>query len=155
MMDRERAGSTALGKGLAMPHLRTKAVSRFVGAVGLAPDGIDFQSIDGGPTKLVFLVLGPYEQRESHFELMGRISAFMRDKATLMFLQGHRARDEIHHFLADLDARSGEGAPTHKPETPKSVIPAYPTSRPATSANPAAAPPDLAPQAHLEHRESF
>lgn len=108
MMDRERAGSTALGKGLAMPHLRTKAVSRFVGAVGLAPDGINFQSIDGAPTKLVFLVLGPFEQRERHLELMGRLSALMRDKATLMFLQCRRTRREVHEYLAELDARFNE-----------------------------------------------
>jgi PTS system nitrogen regulatory IIA component len=108
LMDRERSGTTALGKGLAMPHLRTEAVFQFVGAVGLAPEGINFQSIDGDPTKLVFLVLGPYEQRERHFELMGRLSAMMRDKMTLMFLQGRRTPREAFEYLADLDARSGE-----------------------------------------------
>jgi PTS system nitrogen regulatory IIA component len=108
LLERERAGSTALGKGLAMPHLRTEAVVRFVGAVGLAPEGINFQSIDGDPTKLIFLVLGPYEQRERHFELMGRLSALMRDKSTLMFLQGRRTPRDVFEYLVDLDARSGE-----------------------------------------------
>jgi mannitol/fructose-specific phosphotransferase system IIA component (Ntr-type) len=106
VMDRERSGTTALGKGLAMPHLRTEAVHRFVGAVGLAPEGINFNSIDGDPTRLVFLVLGPYEQRERHFELMGRLSAMMRDKTTLMFLQGRRSPRDVFEYLADLDARS-------------------------------------------------
>lgn len=109
LMDRERAGSTALGKGLAMPHLRTEAVFRFIGAVGLAPEGINFNSIDGDPTKLIFLVLGPYEQRERHFELMGRLSAMMRDKMTLMFLQGRRTPHEVFEYLVDLDARAGDG----------------------------------------------
>jgi mannitol/fructose-specific phosphotransferase system IIA component (Ntr-type) len=108
LMERERAGTTALGKGLAMPHLRTETVLRFVGAVGLAPEGVNFQSIDGDPTKLVFLVLGPFEQRERHFELMGRLSALMRDKSTLMFLQGRRTPREVFDYLTDLDARSGE-----------------------------------------------
>jgi PTS system fructose-specific IIC component len=109
LIDRERAGTTALGKGLAMPHLRTGAVLRFVGAVGLAPEGINFRSIGGDPTKLIFLVLAPYEQRERHFELMGRLSALMRDKMTLMFLQGRRTAREVHDYLVDLDTRSGEG----------------------------------------------
>lgn len=110
LLDRERAGTTALGKGLAMPHLRTEAVTRFVGAVGLAPEGINFNSIDGDPTRLIFLVLGPYEQRERHFELMGRLSAMMRDKMTLIFLQGRRSPREVFEYLVDLDARSGEVA---------------------------------------------
>jgi mannitol/fructose-specific phosphotransferase system IIA component (Ntr-type) len=91
-----------------MPHLRTEAVYRFVGAIGLAPNGVDFQSLDGAPTKLIFLLLGPYAEREQHFELMGRLSALMRDKTTLMFLQGHRAPHEVCEYLADLDARAGE-----------------------------------------------
>jgi nitrogen PTS system EIIA component len=111
LMDRERAGTTALGKGLAMPHLRTEAVNQFSGAVGLAPEGVDFNSIDGDPTKLIFLVLGPYEQHERYFELMGRLSAMMQDKMTLMFLQGRRSPREVYEYLVDLDARSGDGPP--------------------------------------------
>src|SRR2546426_273779 len=110
LMERERSGTTALGKGLAMPHLRTEAVHRFVGAIGLAPNGVDFRSLDGVPTKLIFLLLGPYDQREQHFELMGRLSALMRDKTTLMFLQGHRAPHEVCEYLADLDARAGDAS---------------------------------------------
>lgn len=109
LLDRERTGSSGIGKGLALPHLRTESVYRFVGAIGLAPEGIDFQSIDGNPTKLVFLLLGPHEQREQHIELMGRLSALMRDKSTLMFLQGQRTPHAVHDYLADLDARSEEG----------------------------------------------
>lgn len=110
LLDRERTGTSGIGKGLALPHLRCEFVYRFVGAIGLAPDGIDFQSIDGGPTKLIFLLLGPHEQREQHIELMGRLSALMQDKSTLMFLQGHRTPHAVHDFLEDLDARSDEGS---------------------------------------------
>jgi mannitol/fructose-specific phosphotransferase system IIA component (Ntr-type) len=95
-----------------MPHLRTEAVLQFVGAVGLAPEGINFQSLDGDPTRLIFLVLGPYAKRERHFELMGRLSALMRDKSTLMFLQGRRTPREVFEYLGDLDARSGEAVGT-------------------------------------------
>lgn len=108
LMSRERIGSTALGKGLAFPHLRTEAVDEFVGAIGLAPEGIDFQSLDGDSTKLVLLVLGPYQQRERHFELMGRLSALLRDKTTLWFLKGRHTQDEVFEYLTELDARSGE-----------------------------------------------
>ena len=112
LMERESHGTTALGKGLAIPHLRTEAVYRFVGAVGLAPTGVDFLSLDGAPTKLIFLVLAPYEQREQQFELMGRLSALMRDKSMLMFLQGRRTPREVYEYLQDLDARASESPQT-------------------------------------------
>lgn len=109
LMERERVGSTALGKGLAIPHLRINSVDQFVGAIGLAPDGIDFKSLDGASTKLVLLVLGPYKERERHFELMGRLSAVLRDKTTLWFLQGRRTAEEVFEYLTEFDARSGRG----------------------------------------------
>jgi PTS system nitrogen regulatory IIA component len=117
LLERERAGTTALGKGLAMPHLRTEAVQRFVGSIGLAPGGVDFQSLDGAPTKLIFVVLGPHEPRERHFELMGRLSALLRDKSMLMFLQGQRTAHEVYDYLVDLDARAWNG-PRTGPDIP-------------------------------------
>lgn len=110
LLDRERTGSTAIGRGLAMPHLRTEAVLQFVGAVGLAPQGINFQSLDGAPTKLILLVIAPHDDRERHIELMGRLSALMRDKSTLMFLQGNRTPLDVFEYLSDLDARSEAGS---------------------------------------------
>ena len=108
LITRERFGSTALGKGLAIPHLRVEAVRRFVGAIGLSDEGIDFKSIDGESTKLVLLVIGPYEQRERHFELLGRLVALLHDKATLWFLKGHRTPIEVYEYFTELDARSGD-----------------------------------------------
>jgi len=105
LMERESHGTTALGKVLAIPHLRTDAVCRIVGAVGLAPAGVDFQSLDGAPTKVIFLVLWPTEKREQHFELMGRLSALMRDKSMLMCLQGQQKPHLVYEYLKDLDAR--------------------------------------------------
>ena len=110
LMERESHGTTALGKGLAIPHLRTDAVCRIVGAVGVAPDGVDFQSLDGAPTKVIFLVLWPTEQREQHFELMGRLSALLRDKSMLMCLQGQRKANLVYEYLKDLDARATDFA---------------------------------------------
>jgi len=110
LMERESHGTTALGKGLAIPHLRTDAVCRIVGAVGVAPEGVDFQSLDGAPTKVIFLVLWPTEQREQHFELMGRLSALLRDKSMLMCLQGQRKGHLVYEYLKDLDDRATDTA---------------------------------------------
>lgn len=131
LMSRERIGSTALGKGLAIPHLRIDSVDEFIGAIGLSSEGIDFKSLDGASTKLVLLVLGPSEERERHFELMGRLSALLRDKTTLWFLNEPHTADEVFEYLTDLDLRSGESArsPNRLPvgtvaTPPTSVLPA-------------------------------
>lgn len=125
LMSRERIGSTALGKGLAIPHLRIGSVDEFIGAIGLSSEGIDFNSLDGDSTKLVLLVLGPYDQRERHFELMGRLSALLRDKTTLWFLKEPHSADEVFEYLTDLDARSSEGAcrPNRLPMGPVATQP--------------------------------
>ncbi|HPC35063.1 MAG TPA: PTS sugar transporter subunit IIA [Candidatus Marinimicrobia bacterium] len=57
LLDRESLGSTGLEKGLAIPHARTNAVDGLVIALGVAPDGIDFQAADGGLSYLFFLLL--------------------------------------------------------------------------------------------------
>jgi PTS system fructose-specific IIC component len=110
MLARERVGTTALGHGFALPHLRTAAVRQFIGAIGLAPNGLDFDSLDGEPTHVVFLLLGPFDERERHFELMGELSSMVRDKPSRLFLRSRRSRDEVHEYLVDFDARSGAAA---------------------------------------------
>ena len=65
IMAREEMGSTALGNGIAMPHCRTTVVEQFVGVVAIDAKGIDFGALDRLPVHLVFLLLGPLEQRDS------------------------------------------------------------------------------------------
>lgn len=64
LIRREAAGTTAIGKGLALPHAGTRDVHRLIGAVGIAPAGIQFSSLDGSPTKLVLLLIYPPDCRE-------------------------------------------------------------------------------------------
>jgi mannitol/fructose-specific phosphotransferase system IIA component (Ntr-type) len=69
---------------------------------------VDFQSLDGAPTKLIILVLAPYEERLRHLELMGRLWTLLREKPLLLFLQKTRTPREVYDFLIDLDVRAGE-----------------------------------------------
>jgi len=57
LLNRESLGSTGLEKGLAIPHARSNAADGIVMALGIAPEGIDFQAADGHPTHLFFLLL--------------------------------------------------------------------------------------------------
>ena len=103
LIDRERHSSSAIGKGLAFPHLRTRDVDRLVGAIGVAPEGIQFGALDNAPTKLVFLSLTPWEDREQHIHLMSRLVRLMNDKAVHMQMN-HRLRPQaVYQYLTDLD----------------------------------------------------
>ena len=56
---REDQGSTGLGEGIAIPHAKTDAVSEMTLAIGISPEGIDFESLDGEDTKVFFMILAP------------------------------------------------------------------------------------------------
>lgn len=105
LMERERHSSSAIGKGLAFPHLRTKDVSHFVGAIGVAPEGIQFGSLDNEPTKLVFLTLTPWEDREQHVDLLSRLVRLIKDKAVTMQMAHRMKPQAVYDYLIDLDAQ--------------------------------------------------
>ena len=72
--ERERTRSTGIGNGLAVPHGKCSAVDGLVMAMGVAPEGIDFQSVDGRPVTLVALLLAPVDQTGPHIQALARIS---------------------------------------------------------------------------------
>lgn len=99
LQEKERYGTTVLGKGLALPHLRCESVNHFVGAIGIAPNGVDFDSLDGLPTRLVILLLSPFDQRAKHGEIMGRLATLLGDKTLQYTMQIPRSPDALFRFL--------------------------------------------------------
>ena len=59
---REQLGSTAIGGGYAVPHVKHPAISKLVGAIGYAPEGIDFRAVDGELVKMVIRLVSPPNQ---------------------------------------------------------------------------------------------
>jgi len=77
VLDREKVMSTGVGKGFAIPHGKTNAVKEIVGAFGRIRDGIDYDSLDGNPVHLVFLLVGKDNLISTHIKLLSRISRLM------------------------------------------------------------------------------
>ena len=77
VLDREKIMSTGVGKGFAIPHGKTSAVKEIIGAFGKIKDGIDYQSLDGNPVQLVFLLVGKDTLISTHIKLLSRISRLM------------------------------------------------------------------------------
>jgi fructose-specific phosphotransferase system IIA component len=74
VQEREEKMSTGLEKGIAVPHAKTDAVSSLKLAIGIAPEGIDFDSMDKEPSKLFFLLLASPGQAGPHVEALSEIA---------------------------------------------------------------------------------
>ena len=80
VMEREKLGSTGVGLGIAIPHGRTSAVNKLVGALGISPEGVDFESLDGDPVHFVFLILSPLDTTGDYLRAISRVARFLKDK---------------------------------------------------------------------------
>ena len=81
IMEREKLGSTGVGQGVAVPHVRLDAVETPEVAFGRSARPIDFEALDEEPCSLFFLVLGPTRQdaQEKYLQTMAKISRLMRN----------------------------------------------------------------------------
>jgi nitrogen PTS system EIIA component len=79
--ERERLNSTALGDGVAIPHGKLPGIRRVFAAFGRSRQGIDFQSLDGKPTHLFFLLVAPEDSAGAHLKALARISRLLKDPA--------------------------------------------------------------------------
>ena len=86
VQEREDRQSTGLEKGIAVPHAKTAAVSSMKLAIGIAPQGIDFDSLDGEPSMLFFLLLAPPGQSGPHVEALAEIAKLACSKSFCMAL---------------------------------------------------------------------
>lgn len=75
---REMESSTGIGDGVAIPHARTDSVSRFVVTVGVAPEGVDFQAVDGKPVRLVILMGIPTSKIKAYLRLLAHMSLLLK-----------------------------------------------------------------------------
>ena len=76
---REQVMSTGVGKGLALPHAQSAAVSNTLVAFAVTKNLVDYNALDGVPVRLILLLVGPENERAIHVRLLGRISRLMND----------------------------------------------------------------------------
>lgn len=81
ILDREKLGSTGVGKGVAIPHARVRGLDRIVGLFARLSSPIDFDSVDEQPVDLLFMLLAPEEASTEHLKALARVSRLLRDDA--------------------------------------------------------------------------
>jgi PTS system nitrogen regulatory IIA component len=80
LMAREALGSTAIGQGVAIPHAKSDSVDKLVAAFGISKKGVDFDSLDGEPAYIFFLLVAPQDSAGPHLKALARISRLLKDK---------------------------------------------------------------------------
>ena len=80
LMEREELGSTGIGQGIAIPHGKSDTVSDLAAAFGLSPEGVSFDSLDGEPVNIFFLLVAPEGAAGAHLKALARISSLLKDK---------------------------------------------------------------------------
>jgi len=80
LLERESLGSTGIGQDVGIPHGKTDLVKKLTAAFGISKKGVDFQSLDGEPTHIFFLLLAPKESAGPHLKALARISKLLKDK---------------------------------------------------------------------------
>jgi len=80
LMERERLGSTGIGSGVGIPHGKLKNIDSLLLGFGLSRKGVDFESIDGQPTHIFFLLVTPENSTGLHLKLLARISRILKNE---------------------------------------------------------------------------
>ncbi|MCL2481115.1 MAG: PTS sugar transporter subunit IIA [Spirochaetaceae bacterium] len=92
---RENMGSTGLEKGIAVPHAKTDKVKNLTLAIGIAPEGVDFDSLDGESSKLFFLLLAQPSQSGPHIEALAEIARITRSQSFCRLLVNAKTPEEV------------------------------------------------------------
>jgi PTS system nitrogen regulatory IIA component len=101
LMERERLGSTGIGEGVGIPHGKLKDLSSLVLGFGLSRQGVDFESMDGQPTHIFFLLVTPENSTGLHLKLLARISRILKSELFRQKLMAAANSDEIYSIIQE------------------------------------------------------
>lgn len=105
LMAREALGSTAIGQGIAIPHGKCEFVKKLVGCIGISRRGINFDSLDGEPAYIFFMLIAPLDSAGPHLKALARISRLLKDKFIRDSLKAVKDEKAILKIIQQEDAR--------------------------------------------------
>jgi PTS system nitrogen regulatory IIA component len=105
LVEREALQSTGIGEGVAIPHGKMPGLNDLVASFARSRKGLDFDSIDGQPTQLFFLLVVPEHSGGAHLKALARISRFFRDPAFRQKLIDAESLDAVFAAIEAEDAK--------------------------------------------------
>ncbi|HNZ49125.1 MAG TPA: PTS sugar transporter subunit IIA [Candidatus Hydrogenedentes bacterium] len=97
--EREAIQTTGLGNGVAVPHVRIDEVSAPTVALGIAPDGLDFQALDNRPVYIIVLFATPQDSGKTYLSLLAKVMVTLREEETFAALAACRTVEEVTSLL--------------------------------------------------------
>ena len=106
LLEREKLGSTGIGDGIAIPHGKLAGLEELIVSFGRSREGVEFDSMDGKPATLFFLLLAPESTTGLHLKALAKISKMLKDNAFRKKLIEAKSKDELYLIIADKDDAS-------------------------------------------------
>ncbi|MGM0432582.1 MAG: PTS sugar transporter subunit IIA [Spirochaetota bacterium] len=99
LLAREEKMSTGIQHGVAIPHAKTPAVQDLVACIGIKPEGVDFEALDGEPSKIFIMTLSPVDRTGPHVQFLAEISRVIKtQQAREELLEAKSAREVLAVF---------------------------------------------------------
>jgi PTS system nitrogen regulatory IIA component len=105
IMTRESLGSTGIGQGIGIPHAKSQNVKSLTAAFGLSHKGVNFDSLDGEPAYIFFLLIAPEESAGPHLKALARISRMLKDKYFREMLKKAKDEKDVLHIIQEEDSK--------------------------------------------------
>ena len=102
LREREALGTTGIGNGVAVPHVKSPLVTQLSLLVARSTTGIDYQAIDGKPVNTVFLIVAPADQAEQHLKALRWISTLARSADFRRFVLSAKTDADIRELLREM-----------------------------------------------------
>ncbi|MGB8685600.1 MAG: PTS sugar transporter subunit IIA [Candidatus Binatus sp.] len=103
LAERERLGSTAIGDGIAIPHGKLRGVTKIIGAFGRHADGVDFDSLDGEPSQIFFVLVAPEDSASLHLKALARVSRLLKEASFRSHLLAAKDGAELYSLIKEED----------------------------------------------------
>ncbi|MEX0614555.1 MAG: PTS sugar transporter subunit IIA [Methylophaga sp.] len=103
LLERERLGSTGLGKGVAIPHARVPDLTHTVAAMLTLSEPVDFEASDGQPIDIAFGLLVPEEDSENHLQHLSRLVTLFRDAECCSKIRQAGNAEAVFEYLLSID----------------------------------------------------
>lgn len=100
--EREKLTPTGMQDGIAIPHARTPLVKKLSLALGISGEGVDFESMDGEPSKLIFMIAAPEETKKEHLDLLAEISKLSYEEELVEQIENVKTVEEIFEKLKNI-----------------------------------------------------
>ena len=104
LAERETVGSTGIGNGVAVPHVKSESVSEQCMILGRSIEGVEYQAVDGQLVHTVFLLVAPAGQAELHLQTLRWIASLARSRDFRRFVQDASGEKEIRALLDEMSS---------------------------------------------------